>query len=169
MGEKIWRKKVRPEVKVWGHRQSDDVTRLQCLVYGFHPRAVEVKWVRNGVDDVPSGEMSSILPHPDGTYQIRVSAEVPTKEGDTYSCHVDHSSLGAETLSVIWEPGSVYKSGNQPENGSSMTLIIAIVCAVVAIAVGVGVGLFFYKKRGGGYKTTNTSDTNSDSSNNPKA
>ncbi|XP_018413629.1 PREDICTED: class I histocompatibility antigen, F10 alpha chain-like [Nanorana parkeri] len=149
-------KKVRPEVKVWGRPQSDGVTRLQCLVYGFHPRAVDVKWVKNGVDHVPSDEMSSVLPHPDGTYQIRVSAEVPTREGDTYSCHVDHSSLGMETLSVIWEPG----------NGSSMTLIIAIVCAVVAIAVGVGVGLFFYKKRGGGYKTTNTSDTNSDSSNN---
>ncbi|XP_018428013.1 PREDICTED: class I histocompatibility antigen, F10 alpha chain-like [Nanorana parkeri] len=155
-GREDLEKRVRPEVKVWGHRQSDDVTRLQCLVYGFHPRAVEVKWVRNGVDDVPSGEMSSILPHPDGTYQIRVSVEVPTKEGDTYSCHVDHSSLGAETLSVIWEP----------ENGSSMTLIIAIVCAVIAVAVGAGVGFFFYKKRGGGYKTTSTSDTNSDSSNN---
>ncbi|CAI9540615.1 unnamed protein product, partial [Staurois parvus] len=86
-------KRVRPEVKVWGRRQSDDVTRLHCLVYGFHPRPVDVKWMRNGEDHVPSDEMTPILPHPDGTYQIRVSVEVPTKEGDTYFCHVDHSSL----------------------------------------------------------------------------
>ncbi|KAM5145647.1 major histocompatibility complex class I-related gene protein-like [Mantella aurantiaca] len=86
-------RKVRPEVKVWGRQQSDGVTRLQCLVYGFHPRAVDVKWVRNGVDHLPSDLMTPILPHPDGTYQIRVTVEVPTTEGDTYSCHVDHSSL----------------------------------------------------------------------------
>ncbi|CAI9619003.1 unnamed protein product [Staurois parvus] len=101
-GREDLEKRVRPEVKVWGRRQSDDVTRLQCLVYGFHPRPVDVKWVRNGEDHVPSDEMTPILPHPDGTYQIRVSVEVPTKEGDTYFCHVDHSSLGDETLSVIW-------------------------------------------------------------------
>ncbi|XP_068106361.1 major histocompatibility complex class I-related gene protein-like isoform X2 [Hyperolius riggenbachi] len=89
---------VRPEVKVWG-RQSDGVTRLQCLAYGFHPRAVDVKWVRNGEDHIPSDEASPILPHPDGTYQTRVSVEVPTREGNTYSCHVEHSSL-EETLIV---------------------------------------------------------------------
>ncbi|KAM5145648.1 major histocompatibility complex class I-related gene protein-like [Mantella aurantiaca] len=90
---------VYPEVKVWGRRQSDGVTRLQCLVYGFHPRAVDVKWVRNGIDHLLSEEMTPILPHPDGTYQLKVTVDVPTTEGDTYSCHVDHSSL-EETLIV---------------------------------------------------------------------
>ncbi|XP_077340423.1 uncharacterized protein LOC143983984 isoform X4 [Lithobates pipiens] len=94
---------VPPEVKVWSHHQSDGVTKLQCLVYGFHPRPVDVKWVRNGKEHLPSDKMTPILPHPDGTYQIRVSVEVPTQEGDTYSCHVDHSSL-EETLTVKWEP-----------------------------------------------------------------
>nr|DBA20480.1 TPA: hypothetical protein GDO54_017254 [Pyxicephalus adspersus] len=85
------------EVKVWGRRQPEDVMRLHCLVYGFHPRAVDVKWMRNGVDHIPSDEMSPILPHPDGTYQIRVSVEVPAGEEDTFSCHVEHSSLEMET------------------------------------------------------------------------
>nr|AGA37283.1 MHC class Ia antigen [Pelophylax nigromaculatus] len=148
-------RRVRPEVKVWGHRQSDDVTRLQCLVYGFHPRPVDVKWMRNGKDHIPSNEMTPTLPHPDGTYQIRVGVEVPTKEADTYSCQVEHSSL-EEVLTKKYGP----------DNGLPLTLIIA--CAVVAIAVAVGVGIFCYKKKGKGYKTTNTSDTSSDSSN-PKA
>ncbi|PIO37240.1 hypothetical protein AB205_0068200, partial [Aquarana catesbeiana] len=91
-GREELEKRVVPEVIVKGQRINGNL-RLQCLVYGFHPRPVDVKWVRNGEDDVPSDEMTPILPHPDGTYQIRVSVEVPTKEGDTYSCHVDHSSL----------------------------------------------------------------------------
>ncbi|XP_077340415.1 H-2 class I histocompatibility antigen, Q7 alpha chain-like isoform X3 [Lithobates pipiens] len=103
LGEPELNKRVPPEVKVWSHHQSDGVTKLQCLVYGFHPRPVDVKWVRNGKEHLPSDKMTPILPHPDGTYQIRVSVEVPTQEGDTYSCHVDHSSL-EETLTVKWEP-----------------------------------------------------------------
>ncbi|XP_018413603.1 PREDICTED: major histocompatibility complex class I-related gene protein-like [Nanorana parkeri] len=108
-GREDLEKRVHPEVKVWGRRQSNGVMRLQCLVYGFHPRAVHVKWVRNGVDDVPSDEMSPILPHPDGTYQIRVRVDVTTREGDTYSCHVVHSSL-QETVAVIWASGNTSSS-----------------------------------------------------------
>ncbi|XP_073454458.1 class I histocompatibility antigen, F10 alpha chain-like isoform X2 [Aquarana catesbeiana] len=129
-GREDLEKRVPPEVKVWGHHQSDDVTRLQCLVYGFHPRPVDVKWVRNGEDDVPSDEMSPILPHPDGTYQIRVSVEVPTREGDTYSCHVDHSSLKDETLSVIWDP-----PGNRLSLGVIIGAVVGIIVLLVVIAV----------------------------------
>ncbi|XP_077340775.1 class I histocompatibility antigen, F10 alpha chain-like isoform X3 [Lithobates pipiens] len=154
-GREDLEKRVPPEVKVWGHRQSDDVTRLQCLVYGFHPRPVDVKWVRNGKDDVPSDEMSPILPHPDGTYQIRVSVEVPTREGDTYSCHVDHSSLGDETLSVKWEP---------PGNGLSLGVIIGAVIGIIVLLAAIIAVVIWIKKNQAGYKSTNTSDTASDNS-----
>nr|ARI45498.1 MHC class Ia alpha antigen [Rhacophorus chenfui] len=158
-GREDLEKRVRPEVKVWGRRQSDAATRLQCLVYGFHPRAVDVRWMKNGVDHVPSDERTPILPHPDGTYQMRVGVEVPTTEEDAYSCHVEHSSLGEETLIVIWEP----------DNGLSMIVIIAIVGAVVVIVGALGVGIFLLTKKRRGYKTASTSDNNSDSSNTPKA
>ncbi|XP_073454366.1 class I histocompatibility antigen, F10 alpha chain-like [Aquarana catesbeiana] len=159
-GREDLEKRVRPEVKVWGHHQSDDVTRLQCLVYGFHPRPVEVKWVRNGEDHVPSDEMSPILPHPDGTYQIRVSVEVPTREGDTYSCHVDHSSLKDETLSVIWDP---------PGNGLSLGVIIGAVIGIIALLAVIIAVVIWIKKNQAGYKSTNTSDTASDNSKEVKA
>ncbi|KAM5146413.1 zinc-alpha-2-glycoprotein-like [Mantella aurantiaca] len=94
--------KVPPEVMVQD-KVTERVMRLQCLAYGFHPRAVDVKWVRNGEDHVPSYEITPILPHPDGTYQIKVSVEVPTSEQDTYSCHVDHSSL-EEEITMLWNP-----------------------------------------------------------------
>ncbi|XP_077340564.1 class I histocompatibility antigen, F10 alpha chain-like [Lithobates pipiens] len=149
-GREVLEKRVPPEVKVWGHRQSDDVTRLQCLVYGFHPRPVDVKWMRNGKDHLPSDEMSPTLPHPDGTYQIRVSVEVPTQEADTYSCHVDHSSL-EDILIVNWEPN----------NGLPITLIAGVTIACLVVAVAVIIGISLYKKRGRGYKSTNTSETES--------
>ncbi|XP_077340521.1 class I histocompatibility antigen, Gogo-B*0101 alpha chain-like isoform X4 [Lithobates pipiens] len=161
-GREALERQVPPEVKVWGHRQSDGVTRLQCLVYGFHPRPVDVKWVRNGKDDVPSDEMSPILPHPDGTYQIRVSVEVPTREGDTYSCHVDHSSLGTEALTLIWEPNSDLPLG------VTVGAIFGCLIAVAAVAVG---GFYLYKKKKYSCRRTNTFDTDplTELSNIPKA
>ncbi|CAI9588011.1 unnamed protein product [Staurois parvus] len=138
-GKEELERRVRPEVKVWGRHQPDGLMRLQCLVYGFHPRAVDVKWMRNGVDHVPSDAMSPILPHPDGTYQIRVSVEVPTKEGDTYSCHVDHSSLGTETLYVTWEPN----------NGPPITMIVGTIIGCLVVAVAVISGVYLYKIHSG--------------------
>ncbi|MEE6506088.1 hypothetical protein FKM82_007497, partial [Ascaphus truei] len=125
---------VRPEVRVTS-RQSDGATTLHCKVYGFYPRAVDVKWVKNEKDDVISHEAKQILPHPDGTYQIRVTVEVAPKEGDSYSCHVDHSSL-VEPLLVLWEP----------KNDSCTPYIIIAVVVVLGI-IAAGVGFYVYKKR----------------------
>ncbi|XP_041429516.1 major histocompatibility complex class I-related gene protein-like isoform X2 [Xenopus laevis] len=86
------KKKVKPKVKV-SSSESESGTKLHCWVYGFYPRDVEVKWIKNGRDEIYSEESAEILPNPDGTYQIRVSVEVTPEEGATYSCHVDHSSL----------------------------------------------------------------------------
>ncbi|XP_068106347.1 class I histocompatibility antigen, F10 alpha chain-like isoform X2 [Hyperolius riggenbachi] len=143
-GREDLEKRVPPEVKVWGCHQSNGVTRLQCLAYGFHPRAVDLKWVRNGEDHIPSDEASPILPHPDGTYQTRVSVEVPTREGDTYSCHVDHSSL-EETLIVPWEHN----------NGLHRAVIAAAaICCLLVVTAVIG-GVIVYKKRKAGYRSTN--------------
>ncbi|XP_040190517.1 major histocompatibility complex class I-related gene protein-like [Rana temporaria] len=125
-----FQKNVRPEVKVWGRRQSDDVTRLYCLVYGFHPRHVDVKWVRNGEDHIPSYEMTPVLPHPDGTYQIRVSVKVPTREGDSYSCHVEHSSL-EDVFTVKLDAEHI----SYTEKRRTFTLILLPIAAVPFLAV----------------------------------
>ncbi|XP_063791863.1 major histocompatibility complex class I-related gene protein-like [Pseudophryne corroboree] len=93
-------KQVLPQVKV-SRRQSHNNTQLYCQVYGFYPRAVDVKWMRNGTDEVLSDKANQILPHPDGTYQITVTVEVPAGEENRFSCHVDHISL-EEMLSVRW-------------------------------------------------------------------
>ncbi|XP_069799900.1 class I histocompatibility antigen, F10 alpha chain [Dendropsophus ebraccatus] len=151
-GREDLERRVRPQVKVSG-QERDGILTLHCQAYGFHPKPVDVKWMKNRVDDLPAYQTTRTLPNPDGTYQIRVSAEVLPKEGDSYSCYVDHSSLG-EPLSIVWEP----------EKPSWVTpLIIAV---VVVILAGVGVcGFLLYKKKKDGYKTTNTSETSSDKSN----
>ncbi|XP_073454385.1 putative HLA class I histocompatibility antigen, alpha chain H isoform X2 [Aquarana catesbeiana] len=145
-------KPVSPEVKVWGHHQSEEKTRLHCLAYGFHPRPVDVKWMRNGEDDVPSDEISPILPHPDGTYQIRVSVEVPTREGDTYSCHVDHSSLDDVLIVTLTEQDmQESKTGKQPR--LYIVIIVLILLTICGFVIIVIIVKKFYSRRGQLVKT----------------
>ncbi|CAN2390498.1 Belongs to the MHC class I family [Pristimantis euphronides] len=142
-GREELERRVQPKVKVSGQDTGDSLL-LHCQVYGFHPRAVHVKWMKNGVDDVPTYQTTHTLPNPDGTYQTRVTAEVIPKEGDSYSCYVDHSSL-AERLNIVWE---------KPQSGWLIPVVIAaVVIAVLALCIA---GFLLYKKNRNGYKTTNS-------------
>ncbi|KAM4051541.1 class I histocompatibility antigen, F10 alpha chain-like isoform 2-T2 [Anomaloglossus baeobatrachus] len=141
-GREDLERRVRPQVKVSGQEKGDNM-KLHCQVYGFHPRAVDVRWL-NGEDEVHSYETTHVLPNPDGTYQIRVSAEVTPKDGDRYSCYVDHSSLEGP-MTIMWEPKK------------SSVWVIAVVVAVVNVALLSIGGFLLYR----------TSDASSELSNNP--
>ncbi|XP_044124784.1 class I histocompatibility antigen, F10 alpha chain-like [Bufo gargarizans] len=147
-GREDLERRVQPQVKVSGQKKGDTMM-LHCQVYGFHPRAVHVKWMKNG-DDVPDYETTRTLPNPDGTYQIRVSAEVIPKEGESYSCYVDHRSLD-EPLNVVWEPSnpSVW-----------VTPVVVAVGVIILLAAAIG-GFVLYRRKKAGYKTTSISDTSS--------
>nr|AAF03408.1 MHC class I antigen [Xenopus laevis] len=135
-GQAELERRVHPHVRISDH-QSDDATELRCQAYGFYPREIDVKWVKNGRDDVHSEAAKEILPNPDGSYQLRVTAEITPSEGDSYACHVEHSSL-KEKLIVVW-PGP-------NKDGNNMGIIIAVVVAAVVVIAAV-VGFVFYKKR----------------------
>ncbi|KAE8588391.1 hypothetical protein XENTR_v10022502 [Xenopus tropicalis] len=134
-------KKVPPKVKV-SSSESESGTKLHCRVYGFYPRDVEVKWIKNGRDEIHSEEAAQILPNPDGTYQIRVSVGVTPEGGATYSCHTDHSSL-EKTLVVPFEAN----------NGMLLYILIALAVTVILLAVLLGV--FIHRKRSGNFSTDN--------------
>eukprot|EP00079_Xenopus_tropicalis_P038711 XP_017952482.1 PREDICTED: zinc-alpha-2-glycoprotein-like isoform X2 [Xenopus tropicalis] len=126
-------KKVPPKVKV-SSSESDGEQKLHCRVYGFYPRDVEVKWIKNGRDEIHSEEAAQILPNPDGTYQIRVSVGVTPEEGATYSCHIDHSSL-ENPLVVPFES----------KNGIHLYIIIPV-CAPLLLLL-IILGICIYRKR----------------------
>ncbi|KAM4051539.1 class I histocompatibility antigen, F10 alpha chain-like isoform 2-T3 [Anomaloglossus baeobatrachus] len=151
-GREDLERRVRPQVKVSGQEKGDTM-KLHCQVYGFHPRAVEVKWM-NEKDEVPSYETTHVLPNPDGTYQIRVSAELTPKEGDRYSCHANHSSL-KRPMTIMWEPEK-----------SSVWVIAVVVAVVVAVALLSIGGFLLYRRKKVYYKMTRNSDAFCDGSSN---
>ncbi|OCT90771.1 major histocompatibility complex class I-related gene protein [Xenopus laevis] len=116
-------KKVRPKVKVFPLESGDSETKLCCWVFGFYPRDVDVRWVRNGTQ-LDSEEQKEILPNPDGTYQVRLTVTAQPAELDTYFCHVDHSSVNDTQIYSLPEPGK-----------RSHALIAIIACVAVTVII----------------------------------
>ncbi|XP_078497680.1 H-2 class I histocompatibility antigen, alpha chain-like [Lissotriton helveticus] len=115
-------------------RKKGDRTFLTGYAYGFYPRDIEVKWVRNGVE-MP-WESMDILPNPDGTYQARKTVEV--QEGDDekmYRYEVYHSSL-PDTVTVMYE-----------EKSPMGVIIGGVIGALVVLGLVAAVVWFVYSRR----------------------
>uniref|UniRef100_A0A8C5PD57 Ig-like domain-containing protein n=1 Tax=Leptobrachium leishanense TaxID=445787 RepID=A0A8C5PD57_9ANUR len=96
-------RRVHPEVKV-SDQTVNGVAKLHCQVYGFYPQDVDVNWKKNGAI-VPSNATKLVLPNSDGTYQIRVSMEVPAEDRESYSCQARFE--GSISVTVEGEGWSV--------------------------------------------------------------
>ncbi|XP_074873828.1 HLA class II histocompatibility antigen, DM beta chain [Carettochelys insculpta] len=77
---------------------------LTCYVWGFYPAGALVSWLYNGSPLEPREPGSLSMANGDWTYQTRVSLLATPKQGDTFTCHVQHPSL-PEPHQEDWSPG----------------------------------------------------------------
>ncbi|XP_067400306.1 antigen-presenting glycoprotein CD1d-like, partial [Emydura macquarii macquarii] len=84
--------------------KTPELLLLVCRVTGFYPWPVRMAWLQNGEEMVPGWWLNStgILPNADLTYQLRSSLAVEPGDGHSYTCWVDHSSLGGQSLLIPW-------------------------------------------------------------------
>ncbi|XP_064408081.1 class I histocompatibility antigen, F10 alpha chain-like [Latimeria chalumnae] len=124
-GSKTLEQKVRPKVTVYDKPGSENKSIiLTCMATGFHPRAIDVSWFRDGNTQISNAYTAGILPNDDGTFQIKKTVEIGSEDKRSYACHVDHSSLD-EIMKVPWGLS----------NGLAPWIIIVIVIVVVVVAV----------------------------------
>uniref|UniRef100_H3AWB8 Ig-like domain-containing protein n=1 Tax=Latimeria chalumnae TaxID=7897 RepID=H3AWB8_LATCH len=93
-GKEMLERKVRPEVRIYDRPGSEkNSIALTCIVTGFHPRAIDVAWIRDGDTRMDNAHTDGILPNEDGTYQIKKTIEIGSDDKHMYACEVEHSSL----------------------------------------------------------------------------
>ncbi|KAJ6668126.1 hypothetical protein lerEdw1_015503, partial [Lerista edwardsae] len=77
-----------------------------AILESLFPQFVKmVSWLQDD-QEMPDSSMvnsTQILPNHDLTYQIRSSLEIPSADTHSYSCKVEHSSLGGKSLVIPWE------------------------------------------------------------------
>ncbi|XP_039374020.1 T-cell surface glycoprotein CD1b-3-like [Mauremys reevesii] len=112
---------------------------LVCRVTGFYPRPVRVAWLQDGEEVAPGWRLNSsgILPNADLTYQLRSSLAVGPGDGHSYTCRVQHSSLGGQSLLIPWGHSRPWGPG----------LAVGITLGALAVAA-VAVVLWWRIRRG---------------------
>ncbi|XP_070768252.1 H-2 class II histocompatibility antigen, A-U alpha chain-like [Enoplosus armatus] len=76
---------------------------LICFVNHFYPPDIKVSWTKNGRPVSEGVSLSRYYPNNDQTFHQFSTLTFTLREGDIYSCTVEHSALeGPKTR--IWEP-----------------------------------------------------------------
>uniref|UniRef100_A0A3P8SN27 Ig-like domain-containing protein n=1 Tax=Amphiprion percula TaxID=161767 RepID=A0A3P8SN27_AMPPE len=93
--ESITKKKEPPEIVIY---PRDDVIKgedntLICFINHFFPPKINVTWTKNDVDVTEEDSFVKFLPNPDGTFHFFSRLDFIPKEGDIYSCMVEHEAL----------------------------------------------------------------------------
>ncbi|XP_029932311.1 H-2 class II histocompatibility antigen, E-S beta chain-like isoform X1 [Myripristis murdjan] len=110
---------------------------LMCSVYGFYPKHISVKWLRDGkvtTSDVTSTEE---LADGDWYYQIHSHLEFTPRSGEKVSCMVEHISL-SEPVIRDWDPSLPESERNKIAIGAS-GLILGLILSLA--------GFIYYKRK----------------------
>nr|XP_033780743.1 H-2 class II histocompatibility antigen, E-S beta chain-like [Geotrypetes seraphini] len=124
-------RRVPPKVKITPTKSFglEHQSLLVCIVSGFFPSEIQVKWMRNGVEE-SSVVYAELLQNGDWTYRVDAILETVPEHGDTYTCEVEHSSL-QQPLRMEWEPET-----SESARSKLLTGIVGFVLGAVFITVG---------------------------------
>ncbi|XP_046698252.1 BOLA class I histocompatibility antigen, alpha chain BL3-7-like [Silurus meridionalis] len=137
-------RKIPPAASVFQKNSSSP--EVVCHATGFFPKALIIKWQKDGEDVYEDVELRETLPNEDGSFQkrsiLKVSAEELQKH--TYTCVIEHSSLEKEmVLKVLKDSGS---------DGGLIGIIVGVVMALVVLVI----GIVFWKNKNFGKKEKKT-------------
>ncbi|KAM4835149.1 HLA class II histocompatibility antigen, DO beta chain-like isoform 2-T2 [Thomomys bottae] len=102
-------RKVPPEVTVYPERTPllQQPNLLLCLVTGFYPGDIKIRWFRNGQEERAGVVSAGLTRNGDWTFQALEMLEMTPKPGDVYCCRVEHPS-SLSPISVEWSVPSDY-------------------------------------------------------------
>ncbi|XP_046728209.1 class II histocompatibility antigen, B-L beta chain-like isoform X2 [Silurus meridionalis] len=132
-------KKVKPDVVLRSLTSESDlpVAKLMCSLYDYHPKGVNVTWLRHGMVLKEGVSSTEELSDGDWYYQFHTFLEYTPRPGENISCMVKHESL-TQPLIYTWDPPFPVDKRNK--------LIIGIFFLILGIVLAVS-GCLYYLLR----------------------
>ncbi|KAM5161051.1 T-cell surface glycoprotein CD1e, membrane-associated-like [Callospermophilus lateralis] len=146
-GKSELERQVKPEV--WlssGPSPGPGRLLLVCHVSGFYPKLVWVIWMR-GDQEQWGTQRGDLLPNADGTWYLRVTMNVATREAAGLACRLKHSSLGSHDIVIHW-------------GGYAILLLLMCLTAIVTFVLLFGLHLWC-KKQSSNWKILSPCRSNS--------
>ncbi|XP_033929478.1 class II histocompatibility antigen, B-L beta chain [Melopsittacus undulatus] len=135
----ITERRVPPRVEIFPVQSSSapQTNRLACAVSDFYPAPIEVRWFKDGREELERVVSTDVIQNGDWTYQVLVMLETSPRRGETYACQVEHVSLQQPSV-VHWEL-------TDGSNSKMVTGIGGFVLGLIFLVVGL---IFYMRKKG---------------------
>ncbi|CAG5897706.1 unnamed protein product [Menidia menidia] len=132
------RTKEPPETVIYPRDEviEEEDNTLICFTNKFFPPLINIKWTKNDEEVTVEDAFIKSIANPDGTFHVFSYLNFIPKQGDIYSCTVEHEAL-EELLTRFWEVETEEKS-----RGPAIFCVLGIVVGLLEIAA----GAFFFVK-----------------------
>ncbi|XP_041835026.1 H-2 class II histocompatibility antigen, A-Q alpha chain-like [Melanotaenia boesemani] len=127
-----------PDISIYTRYEGEDgvVNTLFCLANDFYPPTINFTWTKNDVE-VTEGVLNLRYRHnSDGTFHRISTLSLIPREGDFYSCKVQHEA-SEQPLSITWKLKKKMSSSAAKFFTSSLVLSL----------IGIMTGVFFLIKK----------------------
>ncbi|XP_071319232.1 H-2 class II histocompatibility antigen, A-Q alpha chain-like [Trachinotus anak] len=130
--------KEAPEILIYPRDEviQEEQNTLICFINHFFPPSLKIKWTKNDIDVTVEDPFNKCLPNPDGTFYVFSHLTFVPKEGDIYSCTVEHESL-EKPQTKFWEVDK-----DESSTGPAVFCGIGLSLGLLGLAA----GTFFFVK-----------------------
>uniref|UniRef100_A0A3Q3X1D3 Ig-like domain-containing protein n=1 Tax=Mola mola TaxID=94237 RepID=A0A3Q3X1D3_MOLML len=87
---------------------------LICYVTGFYPAPVNVSWTKNEQKVTVGPTINTPYPNKDGSFTQVSRLDFIPRQGDIYSCTVEHPTL-TEPLTQLWGEEPLFRLSQQTD------------------------------------------------------
>ncbi|XP_041862945.1 H-2 class II histocompatibility antigen, A-U alpha chain-like isoform X2 [Melanotaenia boesemani] len=116
---------------------KDEDNTLVCFSNNFFPPQINIRWTKNNKQVAEEDPFIKTISNPDGTFYVFSYLNFVPKQGDIYSCTVEHETL-KEPQTRFWE----FKMEEKINRGPLIFFGIGISLGILGVAA----GTFFYVK-----------------------
>lgn len=84
-----------PEIMIYPRDDvvTEEENTLICFINHFYPPTINIKWTKNDEEIMVEDAFYKCTPNSDGTFYVFSTLSFVPKQGDIYSCTVEHESL----------------------------------------------------------------------------
>ncbi|XP_028297136.1 major histocompatibility complex class I-related gene protein-like [Gouania willdenowi] len=151
-----------PSIQLLQRTPSSPVT---CHATGFYPRYAVMFWRKDQEEEVLEGvDHGEMLPNHDGSFQMSVDLNISlirAEDWSRYDCVFQIKGV-EEDLTVTLDKSVILSNWRKSDGGVVAGAVVGGLLLLLLL-LGAVSGFFLWRKRSGGFKRANTSDTSSSS------
>ncbi|XP_075042569.1 RLA class II histocompatibility antigen, DP alpha-1 chain-like [Mixophyes fleayi] len=125
---------VGPEIYVFTEEPIilGEPSTLICFTTKFFPPVMKMSWLKNNHPVTDGVSETDFYPAPDGSFRKFLYLALIPKQGDVYTCSVEHAGLPVNPTNKFWRPEPPRHVSETSENAACGLGLVFGICGIIA-------------------------------------